>query len=389
MINEVNNKRFLLVFLFCFLLLPFMGVAGIRDLIGDQIYRAWQVASMSLLGAIVIVNYKEIKIKWGIILFAAYQFVIIMSTTLHHGFSFGIVVSIAALVLLFVLLQTDYYYEILTAVAIIVVITLLANAISMIGKSNIRDAQFFIGGKNALGLFLIPGSFILLINSFESNERIRKSSVFALILCLGSVFIGASGTGIIVAAFTLFLLILSYKFKINKMVALGIIIAVYAILLLFPEDFLLTEYWLKFTESLGKNQSMTSRTDIWQLAKGVILDNFVLGSGRGTELTYLIYTGEWKTVDEAHNFILEIMMEGGIIALVLFGTMFFKIVKNLNISKRTHNLVFVALCIILINGLTESTINNFFVVAILAIACRYADEEIALRNNKWITDSKS
>ena len=140
---------------------------------------------------------------------------------------------------------------------------------------------------------------------------------------------------------------------------------------------------------MGKDTSLTTRTQIWKMAKDVVFENPLFGSGRGTELKYFAASGEWKIVDEAHNFILEILMEGGLVALVLFGLLFFKTVKGLDMSKGTHKLVFTALCVILINGLTESTVNNFFVIAILGVACRFANEQIAQKDDQWITDLKN
>ncbi len=371
-----NNKRTIMVFAFCLLLIPFLGIAGIKNSVGDFIYQTWQIVAMVILGLIVIVKRKDIRANWAIILYFVYQSIVALSSIANHGVSFGLLASIVALVMVFILLQTELHYEMTCAVAVVLVLAMLINAITMVGNLNLQNATFFIGGKNTLSLLLIPGAFIVLLNSYESRGKINTSSIFTVLFCLLTVFIGSSGTGIIVAASTVLFLIISIKHNVRKGLFLGIILAIYAVFILFPEDFLVTEYWFRFTDFLGKDYSLTSRTHIWTLAEDIIRDNILFGAGRGTEITYLSVSGEWNTVYEAHNFVLEILMQGGVIALALFGTLFFKAVKNLNMSKRNHSLIFIALCVILINGLTESTVNNFFVVAILAIACRYADEEI-------------
>ena len=77
---------------------------------------------------------------------------------------------------------------------------------------------------------------------------------------------------------------------------------------------------------------------------------------------------------EAHNFILEILMEGGVVAFAIFSSLFYNIVNKLNMADIRNRIVFLTLCAILINGLTESTVNNFLVTIVLGVACRYAIE---------------
>ena len=55
--------------------------------------------------------------------------------------------------------------------------------------------------------------------------------------------------------------------------------------------------------------------------------------------------------------------------------MLIKIIFGLNMDNKKHRVLFFALCMVLINGLTESTVNNFFVTVIMAIGCRYATLE--------------
>lgn len=67
-------------------------------------------------------------------------------------------------------------------------------------------------------------------------------------------------------------------------------------------------------------------------------------------------------------------MEGGIVALTIYSTLFYKSVKYLDMNNMKNKIIFVALCVLLINGITESTLNNFFVTIVLGIAYRYAAE---------------
>ena len=374
----INTKRKLnlgTIIFFVFLITPFFSISGIKNAMSSSIYQAWQIISICFLLLMFFLKNTQIKIGWAIGLFSAYQIIILFSSVFNNGISPGIIAVIIASVLIFILLQTDYYYEIISAVSIIVVLSLLINFPIMLQNRGSVNAQFFIGGKNALGIFLIPGMFLLILNSLEKNLTVSKFTLFAIAFSLLTVFIGSSGTGIVVAFCALIFMLLAIKFKPKKPIYLGIIFTIYALFLLFSDKFFLTDYWLRFTDLLGKDSTLTARTTIWNIAEGLIKDSWLFGAGRGVELSYVNTWGERQTIYEAHNFILEILMEGGIVALFLFGTLFFKAVKNLDVDDAKHRTVFIALCVLLINGLTESTVNGFLVMILLSIACRYANEQ--------------
>ena len=378
------------VVLFVFLLTPFFSIAGIKNTMSTGIYQAWQIMSIFFLVLMVLLKLKQIKLSWGIGLFCAYQMVILVSSVYNNGISPGIIAVIVASILVFILIQTSFYYEIASAVSIVVILSMLINFPIMIQNRGNVNAEFFIGGKNALGIFLIPGIFFLIINSLEENNQVSKVTIFAILLGLLTIFIGSSGTGIVVAFCAMLFLLLSIWFKPQKTICLVVVITIYALFLLFSEKFFLTDYWLRFTELLGKDSTLTARTTIWGIAKGLISSNWLFGAGRGVELSYINTWGERQTIYEAHNFILEILMEGGVVALLLFGLLFFKAVRRLNMEKPKHKVVFIALCVLLINGLTESTVNVFLVMMLLSIACRYANEqESRYIGEKWIVDSKN
>jgi O-antigen ligase len=194
------------------------------------------------------------------------------------------------------------------------------------------------------------------------------------LLGLLTVVIGASGTGIIVAISAVILSVVSVKIKPSKSIYLGIIFLVYALFIVFMDSLFNSELWIRFTEMLGKDSTLTSRTDLWEKSKELIGDNIIFGAGRGVEIHTVDRWGANSIIYEAHNFILEILLEGGIVALTVFGVLFFGIVKRLNLRIPKHRAVFIALCVVLINGLTESIVNVLFVTVLLGIAARFADE---------------
>ncbi len=360
------------VALFILLMLPFMGLTGVKGVVGSTVYQAWQVASLSFLALFIVIKIGTIKLHWATILFFLYEVVVMFSSVLNNGLNFGIIVVSLVAILLFIIMQSKYYREVIMAVSAIIIISAIINFPMMLTKLNEPNAELFIGGKNALSVFLIPSIFILILNSLEKNDRLTKITFLLIVLCLATIIMGTSGTGIVASASAIVLLLVARKFQPNKFIYLTVILSLYALFLVFTEFFLNTNAWLNFVNILGKNSTLTSRTTIWQIVSELIKENWLFGAGRGVEFGYVNTWGGDVSHSEAHNFILEILMCSGIVGLILYGTLFFKAVKRLDMSITKHKIIFIALCVLLINGLTESTVNNFLVITILGIACRYA-----------------
>ena len=372
MVKKQEKYNIVRIVFFVLLMLPFMSLTGIKGAMGETIYQAWQISSFVLFALFVVFKLQSIRLTWAVSLFALYELVVIFSSVINNGFNYGIIVVSLVAILLFIVMQSKYYREVLVAVSAIIVISVIVNFPMMLTELNEPNAELFIGGKNALGVFLIPSAFLLVINSFENNEKLTIGTVLLLGLSFITIIMGASGTGIVTSACAIILLIIAAKFQPQKITYLAVILSLYALLLVFTEFFFNTTFWLNFVNMLGKDSTLTSRTTIWQIVIDLVKENWLLGAGRGVEFGYVNTWGGDVIHSEAHNFILEILMCSGIVGLSLYGMLFFKTVNRLNMGITKHRMAFVALCVLLINGLTESTVNNFLVITILGIACRYA-----------------
>lgn len=372
--DKTKKNNPIVTALFVFLLIPFFSISSIRDAVSTSLYQVWQGAAAIFFFMLVITAAAEIKINWAVGLFGLYQAVILLSTFLNQGFSSGILVVTLAALLLFMLLQTRFYRMIVSAICWIVLLSAVINLPVMLPKLSDETANFFIGGKNALGIFLVPGCFLLMLHSLNEFSKIDKKTIAAVVFCLLSVFIAFSGTGAVVAAAAIALTVPAFKLKPPKKYYILALVLLYATFICFGESFFESTLWRTFTEFLGKESTLTSRTAIWSAAKEVISENWLFGSGRGTPITYVSTWGMTRTIREAHNFVLEILLEGGFFAFALYFSLLAKAVALLDLDDMKNRIVFIALCVLLINGLTESTLNNFFVIIMLGIACRYAAE---------------
>lgn len=367
------------------LLIPFFSIVGVKNLVGEKAYQMWQIASVVLLFLLLFTAVSEIVINRAVVLFVLYQSVILFSCFIHNGFSPGILTVTTAAILLFMLLQSDYYYEMVSAICVIVVLSVVINLPVMLPRLNNHNALFFIGGKNALGIFLVPGSFLLMINSYEATGKIDVKTIVAVGLCLLTVFIAGSGTGMVVAVIAAGLMLLASKVKPKKEIYILVVLGFYLLFILFAEEFFTARFWIRLTDYLGKDSTLTSRTEIWHNAKDIISKHWLIGSGRGTIISFINSFGGLRATYEAHNFILEILVEGGFAGLTIYAILLGNTFSRLDMDDMRNRIVFVALCVLLINGLTESTVNNFHVTIILGIACRYAAQN---RGKKRIHEQK-
>ena len=223
MTGKTRTKNFMTTLVFVFLITPFLSMSGIKNIMSPSVYQAWQIASVGVMLFILIAKCAQIKINWAIGLFAIYQLVIGASSTLNNGVSPGIITVVVALILIFTLFQTDLYYKMMSAICVIVVTALVINSPIMLRNLNSKDVNFFIGGKNTLGIFLTPGFFLLMLNSLEKHQKLTKFTLALVGLSLLTIFIGGSGTGIVVALCAIIFLLRTRKVKPKKTLYLGII----------------------------------------------------------------------------------------------------------------------------------------------------------------------
>ena len=255
----------------------------------------------------------------------------------------------------------------LCAINLIVVPCALVNFVTVVMNMGSEDNDFLFGGKNSISLILVPAMFIVTLNSLFRNEKITKKTVAFILFCGVSVILPGSATGIIVSVAAIVLWLLAIKRKPNKFLLLGILASFYLLFLIFGEQFFDNTVWIEFTGSMGKDSTLTSRTDIWRLAISLFKNHWLIGNGRGYEFKGTI-------INEAHNFFLEILVEGGIIAFLVFVCFILNAVKHLKMSDIKHRMVFVAFFAVLLNGLTESNLNNLFVTVILGLLCSFASD---------------
>ncbi|MEB9969979.1 O-antigen ligase family protein [Bacillus cereus] len=363
------DKNMGLTTVYIMMIIPFIGIDGINALLGSTILDGFKVLSV-LISIILLVRDGGLKYDFFSVCFALYQMEIFLVTTLKHGFSFGILTSCLAATL-FVFLMIRDWEHILKAISIITAVIVIINFISVLQIGRDDYAMYFVGGKNRLSMILIPAVLLRVVYTINKYGKIDYFTVVLFILAALSVIIAGSGTGIVVAALAIVLAVLFYRFRVNKMIVLYGIFALYFLLLVCSNVLAQNQYWIELTTFLGKDSNLTYRTIIWKGVFDYLSSNPLFGLGRGSEIIFLNAYGGYNIVTEAHNFVVEIFLEGGIVAFFLYTIGFIKAIRRINTKDLTGKYVLLAVVMVLVNGLTESINNHLFVVLTIALANSY------------------
>lgn len=380
----VNHYGTLILYIIT--MLPFLGLYGVKKFVGEEFILSYQTGAMLVLCAMVFMRARWIRLNLFSGLYIALQALIVVVTTVNYGFSLGIMVSVCAGIFLVLLTQKDGVI-IVKALAWIGVVAAIWNLFDMLWLGVNDRNQYFVGGKNAFSIFLIPVGFAVVINRLYRSGRIGKNEIVFLMLIVISVLWAGSAAGIVTAVAMTISLLWVNKYKPRASVVVLSMAGVYVFLVFFAEVLVNTAWWFRITQWLGKDVTLTSRFSIWEKALEIIGDNWLFGVGRGAQIKYINSWGRTRIGSEAHNFLLELLLEGGLVGLVLFCTYFWLAVRKLDMNSKLHRVVLVANMVMLVNGLVESVNNKLVVGICIALAQACSQQKIYERNyRQQVTD---
>ena len=179
---------------------------------------------------------------------------------------------------------------------------------------------YFWGHKNYYPYQIIPYLSIILLNKeYYSRKKICGISyIIWTVIASTEIVLAGSSTGILaVGIFWSIYLIAKYGKKIayaliDIRIFFGIYIVLFiSIVVIGNVGGLISGIAIL----LGKSSNFTGRTTIWLRALKLIPNHFFLGYGKSTVIPSSGYY--WY----AHNLILDILIQGGIVALLIFGAL--------------------------------------------------------------------
>ena len=277
-IKILDYKMSIIIFIFRFTLLIFaIFISGQRSDISEQIKYLLAITSLTVSCEFFISKNRLSDYVKVIILL--YSFYIIINFVLMLIFPDGIIIS------------KNY-------------------TINQLAYNEIQN--HFLGFRNEFVFQLLPILSIIFINRGVLNKKSKISIILQLIIII-SIFMSRSSTAIMaIVVFYLSEFVVKYLNKKIK-IKISYIIILYILLVLIVVFFDGGEIFrVGISEIFNKNASLTGRTEIWDLAKEMILKSPIYGYGNDDAIIFL--GSYWY----AHNGILDLLIQGGIIALAMY-----------------------------------------------------------------------
>lgn len=267
--------------------------------------------------------------------------IIIFSTFLHGGdiTSFGVIISSSLVIVLTLDIASrnesildDVMNSWKIIICILIAIDIATEMLYPGGLYHDRlySINWFLGYKTARMTYIIPLLFISIYQSYKKEQRFRKSIFVIMAVSIVDVaFSQASGATIsLIAIFVLSIVILNlYRRKLRHVrrflafildhrIFITTYIAITFIVVIVNYTLLMS----KVADIIGKDMTFTGRTFIWKACMEQIISSPILGKGYWTALQYESITMKLGVYGgtNAHNAILTILMDGGMLALAVY-----------------------------------------------------------------------
>lgn len=228
--------------------------------------------------------------------------------------------------------------------------------------NNQYNALFFVTLDN--GTTSLVCLCLMLINiSCAEDLNNKKNILLQKIICLLSAYFSGSSTAIICTILMLIFLKLLKSQK-NNYFEYG----KFWILLYFGITFILVSnnnFINKLFQLLTGKEGFTGRNFLWAKAINMIKNSPIIGYGIGMK----DHLSAWGGYFSSHNTILEILLEGGFIALFIWIILILQTLKNI---KKNQNYIIrrtllVSLFVFLITLLMEASVHSIYLFSIIAL----------------------
>ena len=217
----------------------------------------------------------------------------------------------------------------------------------MDNDANAYERIYIFGGKNTLQMHFIPAIFANYIVSYIKHGKLKSSYLVFIVLDILTVIMCGASTGIFAVIAIIVFAILSKKITINIWTYI-VLFVIFLVLIFNTQRILEMDMLYDFiTNTLGKDLSFTTRTDVWKYVVPNIFNNF-FGYGYGNLVVY----SQFSWLNEAHNMFLELLLIGGVPLLVMYCVLLYELLKK-NPNKTTNLLLAICFSFFVI-GLMES-----------------------------------
>lgn len=245
-------------------------------------------------------------------------------------------------------------------------------------KTSLGSEIWFLGIANQFGYFLIPAISIIMLNSWFKYNKITVLTWLYSCIALLSVMIVWSATAIVSLIIVIIISYILQSKNIGKLINFNLLLMVYGVFWFVLVKFnSITIFQKVIVDLLEKDLTLSYRTEIWQSVFEELPKSIYYGFGINSEVRAGIVTDF-----AAHNMILQILLDSGIIGLFLFISCLFYVGNKKSRFKSYYgtNLLLVSVFGILIGGLAESyRINYLFLLLTLIYNVKYITKSFEIK----------
>lgn len=218
-------------------------------------------------------------------------------------------------------------------------VLILVNMISVLAFPSglYGDRNWFLGYKNGIGkygiMLITVSCFTQTISKHKIDKMITLISVAASVIT-SALISSASGLVGCVLPYVVMLYVTATKQKKYDIARMrnyfAVIVFVFCTVVL--TQTLLTNPWVEYfiTKILHKTIMLSGRLVIWENVMKVVHQNLLIGIGTRTAEYNVMLFGGIRAASDAHNFYLEFMVEGGLVAVALQILMFIQMTRILD-----------------------------------------------------------
>lgn len=378
--NKVIRKEFIVNFIL--ILFLFEPTIFIKYKIYNMIFICGGIISFIYIFSLYLKN--NIKLNKMLLYLILFRIINILSTFINNGDLLK--VGYSSLVIVSLFLYANYYYTkkhfdiFINILYKIFSIFLFINLITYILYPQGINVQFpglsFLGIRTRFTEYAISGALLAYIN--YKNENIKlKSLITTIIIAFLNILLPKVGTGLVgIIVFILFFIFLNkfIKNRINvKFSFLQIPIYIFIISIVFFR--IHTYFDFIIVDMLGKDLTLTGRTEIWDMAIETIKkSNIVFGNGYVNNGNFVPYG--MNSYYQAHNEILQLFYESGIVGIILFWLFLNSILRN-NRKKTTKYDIIIVSVIYAILVMMISEIYSYYIATYVPLLLFFYREGIS------------
>ena len=354
---KINLK----IIYYIFLIIPFIKPYYFTTLTSiNTIYNLWQMFSALII--VVIYIRKEQKISKFNIYVMLMEVVLIISSLINNAdITSAILNAVQTIAFCFLIdygIKSDCR-KFIKSLLFVLEVLVLANIFTIIfldGKLTMNGLKISLFGRKNGHFSVIFAMLICSITySYINGDKLLLRTKIMLIISTISIALVNSSTGIIGMALIWVYVLFKEIIRRSKLATMKNYIIIYIILFFGIIIFRIQNIFsFIIVDMLNKDLTFTGRTNIWDTAINLIKRKFLIGYGCQTQEMRTYMFNNYEAV-HAHNMILDLLYQGGIVLFTLFSALLINIENKVRKFENTQLGCFFAwsLLIYLIVWLTE------------------------------------